>query len=541
MTAKKQIIFSEDARKKIQQGVTKLARAVKVTLGPTGRHVVIKSQFGSPNVTKDGVTVAREIKLEDPFEDLGAQMVNSVASKTSDTAGDGTTTATVLAEAIYNEGLKSLAAGANPLRLRQGIEAAVEAATGAIRDLSKDVDDPKLIAQVGTISANQDAHIGGLIAEAMDKAGRDGVLTVEEAQSTETTLEMAEGLQFDRGFLSPYFMTNPQTLKAELEDPFILITDKKITNAQNLVPAMENALRKQRGLLVVADGVEGEALALLVVNKMKGMPLCAVKAPGFGDNRKAMLEDLAVLTGATFITEDAGKTLDKVTEGDLGTARAVTVTKDDTTIVEGAGDADTIKARCEEIRGAMAEVKSEWDREQMAKRLAKITGGVAVLKIGASTEIEMKEKKDRVEDALHATRAAVEEGIVPGGGVALIRAIPAVASAAAKLETIDAQMGAKIVQQALESPLRQIADNAGRNGSVIVEEVKKLDGSHGYDALNDTFVDMFESGIVDPTKVTRSALEYAASVASLMLTTETMVTDIPEDKASAAPAPGPFG
>ncbi len=531
----KQIIFSDEARKKIQAGVTKLARAVKVTLGPTGRHVVLRGQYGPPTVTKDGVSVAKQIQLEDPFEDIGAQMVHEVASKTSDVTGDGTTTATVLAEAIFNEGLKALAAGASPLKLRHGIDAAVKAAVTELKEISQDVVGAEQIAQVGTISANQDAEIGRLIAEAMDRNGQDGVLTVEEAQGTETELQVTDGLEFDRGYLSPYFVTDAKSMVCELENPLILLVEKKVSHPGELIGILERIIRTQQAknktLLIIAETVEGEALPLLVINKMRQVfNVAAVKSPGFGDSRTEMLEDLAVLTGAVVVSDDTGLTMETVDVQQMGTARRVIITKSKTTIVGGGGKAEAIAARCDQIRGQIEETPSSYDKENLGKRLAKLSSGVAVLKIGASTETEMREKKARVEDALHATRAAVEEGIVPGGGVALIRTIPAVDLVIASLKSVDEQMGANIVKAALEAPLFQIAANAGKNGGVIVAEVSKLGSTMGYDAYNDCFVDMFEAGIVDPTKVTRSALEHAASVAALMLTTETMVVELPDSR-----------
>ncbi|MEZ6185307.1 MAG: chaperonin GroEL [Planctomycetota bacterium] len=527
----KQLLFDDEARRKIRDGCAKLARTVKVTLGPTGRHVVLQKSFGSPTVTKDGVSVAKEIELEDPFENMGARMVYEVSSKTSDVAGDGTTTATVLAEAIFTEGLKALAAGANPMRLRSGIEKAVSAAVTRFKEISRDVNSDEQIAQVGAISANHDPEIGQLLSEAMSKAGKDGVISVEEAQGIETTLDVVDGLQFDKGFLSPYFITNPSNMSCELEEPFVLLHEKKISSLRDLVPLLEGVLQQGRPLLVVAEDVDGEALAALVINRLRGsLKVCAVKAPGFGERRKAMLEDMAVLTGATVITEDVGLKLESATLDMLGSAKRVVVDKDNTILVDGAGDTAAIKSRCEQIKVQAEQSTSDYDREKLEERLAKLSGGVAVVKVGAATETEMKEKKARVEDALHATRAAVQEGIVPGGGVTPIRAIPAVDAVIKGLEDTDEQLGAKIVRKALESPLRQIAENAGKNGGVIVEEVLALEDAHGYDALNDTFVDMFQAGIVDPTKVTRSALENAASVASLMLTTETLITDVDKEK-----------
>lgn len=538
----KQILFDDDARKKIQAGVKKLARAVKVTLGPTGRHVVLRGQYGPPTVTKDGVSVAKQIQLEDPFEDIGAQMVHEVASKTSDVTGDGTTTATVLAEAIFNEGLKALAAGASPLKLRRGIDAAVKASVAELKEIRKDVVGTEQIAQVGTISANQDEEIGRLIAEAMEKNGQDGVLTVEEARGTETELQVTDGLEFDRGYLSPYFVTDTKAMICELENPLILLVEGKLSHPGELISVLETLVRSQKAknktLLIIAETVEGEALPLLVINKMRQVfNVCAVKSPGFGDARKEMLEDIAALTGATVVSDTTGLTLDAVSVSEMGSARRVIITKDKTTIVDGAGSEKDIDARCTQIRAQMEETPSTYDKENLGKRLAKLSSGVAVLKIGASTETEMREKKARVEDALHATRAAVEEGIVPGGGVALIRTIPAVERAITELKSVDEVMGANIVKAALSAPLEQIATNAGKGGGVVVSEVSKLGGAMGYDAFNDTYVDMFEAGIVDPAKVTRSALEHAASVAALMLTTETMVVEVPDNTPEQAPAP----
>ena len=527
----KQLLFDDEARRKIRDGCAKLARTVKVTLGPTGRHVVLQKNFGSPTVTKDGVSVAKEIELEDPFENMGARMVNEVASKTSDVAGDGTTTATVLAEAIYTEGLKALATGANPMRLRHGIDLAVAASVTRFKEISREVKEDEQIAQVGAISANHDQEIGDLLSEAMSKAGKDGVISVEEAQGIETTLDVVDGLQFDKGFLSPYFINTPASMTCELEDPYILLHEKKISNLRDFLPLLESVLQQGRPLLVIAEDIEGEALAALVINRLRGsLKVCAVKAPGFGERRKAMLEDMAVLTGGQVITEDVGVKLESATLDMLGTAKRVVVDKDSTTVVDGGGEGSAIKARCEQIKVQAEQSSSDYDREKLEERLAKLSGGVAVVKVGAATETEMKEKKARVEDALHATRAAVEEGIVPGGGVTPIRAIPSVDAVIKSLSDTDEILGARIVRKALEAPLRQIAENTGQNGGVIIEEVLGLDDSKGYDALNNEFVDMFSAGIVDPTKVTRSALENAASVASLMLTTETLITDLDKEK-----------
>lgn len=525
----KQLIFDDEARRKIKSGVAQLARAVKVTLGPTGRHVILQKSFGGPTVTKDGVSVSKEIELEDPFENMGARMVNEVASKTSDVAGDGTTTATVLAEAIFSEGLKALSAGANPMQLKKGIDAAVKAAVESVQALSREVNDHAQIAQVGAISANQDAAIGELLADAMDKAGKDGVITVEEAQGIETSLEVVDGMQFDKGYVSPYFVNQPETMLAELEDAYVLLHEKKIASLRELIPVLDKVANSGKALLVVAEDVEGEALAALVINRLRGvLKVAAVKAPGFGERRKAMLEDMAILTGGAVVSEDTGTKLENVTLEMLGEAKRITIDKESTTLVGGAGEGAAIKQRCEQIRAQIAQSTSDYDREKLEERLAKLSGGVAVVKVGAATESEMKEKKARVEDALHATRAAVEEGIVPGGGVALIRAIAKVTETEQGLEG-DIRLGAGIIRKALEYPLRQISENAGKNGGVVVSEVLELSGSMGYDALNDVYVDMFEAGIVDPTKVTRAALQNAASVASLMLTTETMITDLKDE------------
>lgn len=527
----KQLVFDDEARRKIKAGVGKLARAVKVTLGPTGRHVILNKSFGGPTVTKDGVSVSKEIELEDPFENMGARMVNEVASKTSDVAGDGTTTATVLAEAIFSEGLKALAAGANPMMLKKGIEKAVVAAVESVKSQSREVSDHAQIAQVGAISANQDQAIGDLLADAMDKAGKDGVITVEEAQGMETSLEVVDGMQFDKGYVSPYFVNQPETMLAELEDAYVLLHEKKIASLRELVPILDKVANSGKALLIVAEDVEGEALAALVINRLRGvLKVAAVKAPGFGERRKAMLADMAVLMGGEVISEDTGGKLENVTIEQLGTAKKITIDKDSTTIVGGSGDTAAVQQRCEQIKAQVASSTSDYDREKLEERLAKLSGGVAVVKVGAATESEMKEKKARVEDALHATRAAVEEGIVPGGGVALIRAMASVKAAEEGLEG-DIKMGAAIIRRALEYPLRQISSNAGQNGGVVVAEVLDRAGSEGYDALNDRYVDMFEAGIVDPTKVTRAALQNAASVAGLMLTTETLITDL-KDEAS---------
>jgi len=532
--AAKQLKYDQEARHAILAGVEKLSRAVKATLGPRGRNVVLDKKFGSPTITKDGVTVAKEIELPDPFENMGAQMVREVASKTSDIAGDGTTTATVLAEAIYREGLKNVTAGANPMSLKRGIDAAVARIVEALAKQSKKVKDASEIAQVATISANGESSIGSIIADAMEKVGKDGTITVEEAKSIETTLEVVEGMQFDKGYLSPYFVTNADTMETVQEDPYILLFEKKISSLQDLLPLLQTVAKSGRPLLIIAEEIEGEALATLVVNKIRGtLQVCAVKSPGFGDRRKAMMEDIAILTGGRFISEDLGIKLENVQISDLGRAKRVTIDKDNTTIVEGAGKSSDIQGRIGQIRRQIDETTSDYDREKLQERLAKLAGGVAVINVGAATETEMKEKKARVEDALHATRAAVEEGIVAGGGVALIRA-------QASLDDLklkgDEAIGAEIVVKACEAPLRQLVDNAGVEGAVIVQEVKKAKGANGYDVATGSYVDMVKSGIIDPTKVTRSALQNASSIAGLLLTTECMVTEIPEKK-EAPPAP----
>jgi chaperonin GroEL len=525
--AAKQLIFDEQARQAILRGVSKLTKAVVATLGPKGRNVVIDKKFGSPTVTKDGVTVAKEIELEDAYENMGAQMVREVASKTSDIAGDGTTTATVLAEAIYREGLKFVTAGANPIGIQRGISKAVEAAVGHLDKISKKVKDKEEIKQVATVSANWDTTIGDIIADAMDKVGKDGTITVEEAKSIETTLEVVEGMQFDKGYLSPYFVTNAETMEAKLEEPYILIFEKKISNLKDMLPLLEKAARSGKPLLIIAEEVEGEALATLVVNKLRGtLNVCAVKAPGFGDRRKAMLEDIAVLTGGKFITEDLGIKLETVELTDLGRAKNVVIDKENTTIVEGSGKNSDIQGRVNQIRRQIEETTSDYDREKLQERLAKLAGGVAVVNVGAATESEMKEKKMRVEDALHATRAAVEEGIVAGGGVALIRCIAAIE--AVKGSNEDETIGISIVKRAVESPLRSLAANAGEEGSVIVDKVKKSKGNEGYNVATGNYEDLVKAGIVDPKKVTRSALQNAASIAGLLLTTECLITDMPE-------------
>ena len=531
----KQIIFDAEARDAMLRGVEKLSNAVKVTLGPKGRNVILDKKFGSPAVTKDGVSVAKEIELEDAFENMGAQMVKEVASKTSDIAGDGTTTATVLAEAIYREGLKNVTAGANPMSLKRGIDKAVEALVVDLKKLSKKIKTSEEVAQVGTISANGDDTIGRIIAEAMDKVGKDGTITVEEAKSIETSLDVVEGMQFDKGYLSPYFVTDANSMEAVLEDPYILIFEKKISNLQDMLPLLQNVAKTGKPFMIIAEDIEGEALATLVVNKLRGtLNVCAVKAPGFGDRRKAMMEDIAILTGGKFITEDLGIKLENVELTDLGTAKRLTIGKDDTTIVEGGGKTSALKARIEQIRRQIEETSSDYDREKLQERLAKLAGGVAVINVGAATEAEMKEKKDRVDDALHATRAAVEEGIVPGGGVALIRVQKAISKLS--LEG-DEAVGAAIVQKAIEAPLRQLVSNAGEEGAIVVQEVKKGKQATGYNVATGEYIDLIAAGIIDPTKVTRSALQHAASISGLLLTTECMVTDLPEKEAAPAMPP----
>ena len=530
----KQIIYGEQSRQAILRGVNALADAVKVTLGPKGRNVVLDKKFGSPTITKDGVTVAKEIDLKDPLENMGAQMVREVASKTSDTAGDGTTTATVLAQAIYREGARNVVAGANPMELKRGIEKAVEAMTAEIKKMAKPVKG-NMIAQVGTISANSDATIGGIIAEAMEKVGKDGVITVEEARTLETTLDVVEGMQFDRGYLSPYFVTDPERMEVALENPVILIHEKKISSMKDLLPVLEQVARLGRPLLIIAEDIEGEALATLVVNKLRGtLQVAAVKAPGFGDRRKAMLEDIAILTGGKAITEDLGLKLENLKLEELGRAKKVTIDKDNTTIVEGAGDAKSIEGRVKQIRVQVEETTSDYDREKLQERLAKLVGGVAVIKVGAATETEMKEKKARVEDAMHATKAAVEEGIVPGGGVALIRASKALESL--KLDG-DQAIGVTLIKRAIEEPARWIATNAGLEGSIIVAQIKDGKGDHGFNAATEKFEDLVAAGVIDPAKVVRNALQNASSIASLLLTTEALVSEIPEEKKE-APAGG---
>jgi chaperonin GroEL len=534
----KSIIFSDEARQAILRGVDKLANAVKVTLGPKGRNVVIEKKFGSPLVTKDGVTVAKEIELKDPLENLGAQMVKEVASKTSDIAGDGTTTATVLAQAIYREGIKNVVAGSNPMDLKRGIDKAVEAVVAELKKMSKPIQGKKEIAQVGSISANNDVEIGNIIADAMEKVGKDGVITIEENKSTDTVLEVVEGMQFDRGYISPYFVTDPENMEAVLENPYILICDKKISNMKELLPILEQLAKQNAPFLIIAEDIEGEALATLVVNKLRGTLNCAaVKAPGFGDRRKEMLKDIAILTGGQVISEELGLKLENAKLSDLGRAKKIVVEKENTTIVEGAGSSEDIQARVNVIKKQIEETTSDYDREKLQERLAKLVGGVAVIKVGAATETEMKEKKARVEDALHATKAAVEEGIVPGGGVALMRASKAIANL--KDLNPDQKVGADIVRRALEYPVRQIAENAGFEGSIVVNKILESDkNTFGFDAASEVYTDMIEAGIIDPTKVARSALQNAASVAGLMLTTEAMITEIPEKKEPAMPNPG---
>ncbi len=528
----KQLQFDEAARQALLRGVEKIARAVKATLGPAGRNVILDKKFGSPTITKDGVSVAKEVELEDPYENMGAQLIREVSSKTSDIAGDGTTTATVLAEAIYKEGLRNVTAGANPISLQRGIMKATEAIINELKKISKAVSDTKEIAQVASISANSDAEIGNIIAEAMDKVGKDGTITVEEAKGIETFLDVVEGMQFDKGYLSPYFVTNPDTMEAQLENAYLLINEKKISSLKDLLPLLEKVAKTGRPLLIIAEDVEGEALATLVVNKLRGiLNICAVKAPGFGDRRKAMLEDIAVLTGGRVITEDLGIKLESVELSDLGEAKRLTISKDNTVIVEGGGSSEAITGRVNQIRKQIEDTTSDYDREKLQERLAKLAGGVAVINVGAATETEMKEKKARVEDALHATRAAVEEGIVPGGGTALIRAHGALGDL--KLEG-DEATGAGIVARAIEAPLRQLIANAGREAALIVEKVKNGKGNEGYNVATNQFEDLIKSGVVDPTKVTRSALQNAASISGLLLTTECLITDIPEKEKPSA-------
>lgn len=536
----KLIEYSVDARTGLKAGVDKLANAVKVTLGPKGRNVIIEKKFGAPTVTKDGVTVAKEIELDDPIENMGAQMVREVASKTSDVAGDGTTTATVLAQAIYREGLKNVTAGANPMDLKRGIDLAVLKVVENLKSVSRDVEGRNEIAQVGSVSANNDKSIGDLIADAMDKVGKDGVITVEEAKGTETALDVVEGMQFDRGYISPYFVTDTEKMEAILEDPFILIHDKKISAMKDLLPVLEKVAQQGKSLLIISEDLEGEALATLVVNKIRGtLKVAAVKAPGFGDRRKAMLEDIAVLTSGTVISEERGFKLENATVSYLGTAKKVVIDKDNTTIVEGSGKTDEIKKRINEIKAQIEKTTSDYDKEKLQERLAKLSGGVAVIKIGASTEVEMKEKKARVEDALHATRAAVEEGIVAGGGVALVRAMEVLEKL--KGENADQTTGIKIVQKSLEEPLRQIVNNAGLEGSVVLQKVREGKDDFGFNAATEKYENLIKSGVIDPTKVTRTALENAASVSSLLITTEAVVYEKKEKEAPAPPMPGGMG
>ena len=537
--AAKQLIFDEAARQAVLRGVAKLSRAVTATLGPKGRNVVLDKKFGSPTVTKDGVTVAKEIELEDPYENMGAQMVREVASKTSDAAGDGTTTATVLAEAIYREGLKFVTSGGNPIGIQRGIMKAVEAAVAHMDKISKKVKDKEEIKQVATVSANWDTTIGEIIADAMDKVGKDGTITVEEAKSIETTLEVVEGMQFDKGYLSPYFVTNAETMEVKLEDAYVLIFEKKISSLKDMLPLLEKVAKVGKPMLIIAEEVEGEALATLVVNKLRGtLNVVAVKAPGFGDRRKAMCEDIAILTGGKFISEDLGIKLESVELNDLGKAKSIVVDKENTTIVEGSGKSSDIQGRVNQIRRQIEETTSDYDREKLQERLAKLAGGVAVINVGAATETEMKEKKARVEDALHATRAAVEEGIVAGGGVALVRCLDAIDKV--KGANDDEKIGVDIVKRAIEYPTRELANNAGVEGSVVVEEVKKRKGNDGYNVADNSYEDLVKAGVVDPKKVTRTALQNAASIAGLLLTTECLITEIPE-KEKKAPMPGGHG
>ncbi|HET6979096.1 MAG TPA: chaperonin GroEL [Pyrinomonadaceae bacterium] len=538
----KQVIHGEDSRAAILRGINQLADAVKITLGPKGRNVVIDKKFGSPTITKDGVTVAKEIELKDALENMGAQMVREVASKTSDVAGDGTTTATVLAQAIFREGVKTVAAGANPMALKRGIDKAVEHATAAIQKLSKPVKGD-MIAQVGTVSANGDSTIGNIIAEAMNKVGKDGVITVEESRTMDTSLEVVEGMQFDRGYLSPYFVTDPERMEAVLDNPLILINEKKVSSMKDLLPLLEQVAKLGKPMLIIAEDVEGEALATLVVNKLRGtLNIASVKAPGFGDRRKAMLEDIAILTGGKVISEDLGIKLENVKLEDLGRAKKITIDKDNTTIVEGAGKQSDIEGRVKTLRAQIDETTSDYDREKLQERLAKLVGGVAVIKVGAATETEMKEKKARVEDAMHATRAAVEEGIVPGGGVALVRAAKALEKYEVGDGDPDEQIGVNIVRRALEEPLRQIVQNAGKEGAVVVERVRsEKNENSGFNAATEQYEDLVKAGVIDPAKVTRTALQNAASIAGLMLTTEAMVSEIPDDDKGSPAMPGGMG
>lgn len=536
--AAKQLLFDEEARRNIKNGIKKLADAVRVTMGPTGRNLILEKSFGSPTVTKDGVTVAKEVELGEPFENMGAKMVCEVASKTSDVAGDGTTTATILAEAIFNEGMKHVTAGANTMALKRGIDKAVSVVVEELNNICKKVKDRSQIAQVGTISANNDSSIGSLLADAMDKVGKDGVITVEEAKSMGTTLEIVEGMQFDKGFISPYFVTKAQTMEVIFEDPYILIHEKKISNMKEMLPLLEKLASVGKPLLIIAEEVEGEALAMLVVNKIRGvLNSAAVKAPGFGDRRKAMLEDIAILTNGRLISEDLGIKLETLELSDLGTAKRVTIDKENTTIIEGAGEKSDIQGRISQIRNQIEQTTSDYDKEKLQERLAKLTGGIAVINVGGATEAEVNERKARVEDALNATRAAVEEGIIPGGGVAFIRTIPKVEELCKKLNG-DEKVGSDIIGKAIEAPLRQIVSNTGGEGSVVVEEVKEKSTNTGFDANTSEFVDMFERGIIDPTKVARIALQNAASIAGLMLTTEVMVTELKEDEDDESPVEG---
>ncbi len=536
----KEVRFGDDARSRMVEGVNVLANAVKVTLGPKGRNVVLEKSYGAPTITKDGVSVAREIELEDKFENMGAQMVKEVASQTNDIAGDGTTTATVLAQAIVREGMKSVAAGMNPMDLKRGIDKAVIAAVAELKEISEPCANSEAIAQVGSISANSDQVIGQLIADAMDKVGQEGVITVEEGNSLENELDVVEGMQFDRGYLSPYFVNNQEKMIAQLDDPFVLLHDKKIANIRDLLPALEGASKAGKPLMIIAEDIEGEALATLVVNNMRGIvKVVAVKAPGFGDRRKAMLEDLAILTGGKVISEEVGMSLEALEMTDLGQAKRITVSKEDTTIIDGAGDKTTIDERVGMIRTQMETTTSDYDKEKLQERVAKLAGGVAVIKIGAATEMEMKEKKDRVEDALHATRAAVEEGVVPGGGVALVRAQQSIKDMEG--ENADENMGINIARRAMEEPLRQICSNAGDEASVVLNAVASSEGNHGYNARTSEYGDMIEMGILDPTKVTRAALQHAASVSGLIITTEAMVAEMPQPEAAAAPDMGGMG
>ena len=534
--AKKQILFDEAGRRKILSGVQTLARAVSVTLGPKGRNVLIDKKFGSPKVTKDGVSVAKEIELKDPFENMGAQMVREVASKTADNAGDGTTTATVLAESIYREGLRSVASGANPVYVKRGIDKAVSAAVSELHKISKKIDTREQIRQVATVSANWDSTIGDIIAEAMDKVGKDGTITVEEAKSIETTLDIVEGMQFDKGYLSPYFATDHESMESILEDPFILLFEKKVSSMKDILPILQEVAKSGKPLLIIAEDIDGEALTTLVVNRLRGtLNVCAVKAPGFGDRRKAMMEDIAVLTGGRFVTEDLGIKLENTKLSDLGKAKRVTVTKEHTTIIEGAGKSSDIQSRVKVIRRQIEETSSDYDREKLQERLAKLAGGVAVVNVGAATEAEMKERKDRVDDALHATRAAVEEGIVPGGGVALLRTAKAIESLAKGLSE-DEATGARIVRRAIESPLRCLCANAGLDGAIQVQEVLQAKGNQGFNVATGKYEDLVAAGVVDPTKVTRTAIQNAASVAGLLLTTECLIADSPAKETANAPA-----